>query len=225
MDLIDVSSSFQNTDMLKLSESRNTAPVFDQERPASADSYDRSRDSLILSHVDNGLFRQAFEPGCSTGVLTVELAHRCAHVYATDVSADAITQAQFRCRALSNVQLSVDRLTAAITPESYDLVVFSEIGYTFTLTELDAVAEALAHALVDGGRFIAAHWLGSSPDQILHGAEIHDRLMKILPFKQDAQVVVPHPEHTGFVLDVWNRVDHPLPQLDFGPRSRNLVDE
>ena len=41
-------------------------------------------------------FRRAFEPGCSTGVLTAELAARCDEVVALDVAAPAVERARSR---------------------------------------------------------------------------------------------------------------------------------
>jgi cyclopropane fatty-acyl-phospholipid synthase-like methyltransferase len=191
--------------------STTDASFFDQKYAQSCDpwsfacdAYELARYELILAHVDVGRFHSVLEPGCSIGVLTASLSNRCGHVRATDISAVAIAHARARCAGLANVELAVERLSADIPRDSYDLIVFSEVGYYFSVEELDAVIESLANALTSGGRIIAAHWLGESSDHLLQGGEVHERLRCRLPFVRGEQLIVTDSERAGFVLDVWN---------------------
>jgi SAM-dependent methyltransferase len=188
------------------------ASYFDQKYEAlddpwsfASDPYEQARYRAVLSHVTPGRYARAFEPGCSIGVLTAELAKRCGHVYATDISSQAVALAKLRCSTVTNVDFNAERLTDSNESERYDLIVFSEIGYYYTAQELDEVVVSLARALATGGRLIAAHWLGFSPDHILQGAYVHHRLIRALPFHRHEQLIVDDPHRVGFVLDVWDR--------------------
>lgn len=81
-----------------------------------------------------------------------------------------------------------------------ELIVFSEIGYYFSAEELSRMASRLTSRLVPGGEFLAAHWLGSSPDHMLRGDEVHEilgRSADLLPLRSE--------HHQGFRLNSWTR--------------------
>ena len=65
---------------------------FDRMYAASADPwqlqerwYEKRKFAITLALLPHPRYRHAFEPGCSVGVLTEQLAGRCDHVTATDV--------------------------------------------------------------------------------------------------------------------------------------------
>jgi hypothetical protein len=67
---------------------------------------------------------------------------------------------------------------------------------------LRRIAESLAAALEGGGELIAAHWLGSSADHVLHGDQVHGILGDA--FKESC-AWVKGARHPGFRLDTWRR--------------------
>ena len=72
-------------------------------------------------------YSTAFEPGCSIGVLTSDLAARSDVVLSMDLSALALASA--RETVPQNVQLRQGAVPADWPTESFELVLLSEVGY------------------------------------------------------------------------------------------------
>jgi protein-L-isoaspartate O-methyltransferase len=145
--------------------------------------YERTRYQTILAALIRRRYASAFEPGCSIGVLTAELAGLCDRVTATDIAPSAVARARQHCAHLRHVDIRCADL--ATHPESgpFDLIVVSEIGYYFSQYDLIRIGAALAQSLSRGGELIAAHWLGNSPDHVLHGDQVHHLLRANLPLE------------------------------------------
>jgi SAM-dependent methyltransferase len=95
-------------------------------------------------------------------------------VEAMDISATAVHRARERCAHLQNVTISHGALPENLPAGRFDLIVFSEIGYYLDTATLAELCERLAHALDPGGVFLAVHWLGTSPDHVLTGQQVHE---------------------------------------------------
>ncbi len=74
-------------------------------------------------------YENAFEIGCSIGVLTEKLAEKCEKLLAVDVSEKAIEQAKKRCRNLSNVSFEKMHFPEEFPTDEFDLILVSEVGY------------------------------------------------------------------------------------------------
>lgn len=162
------------------------------------DAYELGRYRAILASLHRSAYGTIYEPGCSIGVLTQQLAAIGECVIATDFAPSAIIQAKLRCAEHAKVQFICTDLRTFIPRQPLDLIVFSEVGYYFCEAELAALASSLTQAVLPGGEFLAAHWLGSSPDHVLHGNRVHEILrdcMKWRPVHQEF--------HEGFRLDSW----------------------
>lgn len=171
----------------------------------ATDPYERSRYDTVMEHVDPAVHRVVFEPGCSVGVLTEMLGRRCGHVIATDISPLAVQRTRERCADLPGVTARVGSMHPPVGV-AFDLAVLSEIGYYHTANQLVDAAADVADAVRSGGRVIALHWLGSSPDHVLHGDEVHCHLAAMLAgWSRVAHGVRPHPERAGFRFDVWDK--------------------
>ncbi len=141
----------------------------------------------------------AFEPGCSVGVLTAQLAVLCDQVEACDFSPTAVAKAQARCAALPNVRVRCAALTGHEPWQQFDLVVLSEIGYYFEVDAWRALVDRMAHALRSGAVVLASHWLGHSPDHVQHGDAVHAAMAHSLLRPELGE------RHEGFRLDRWVR--------------------
>ena len=117
----------------------------------TSSGYERDRYAATLRALTNRRFRRAFEPGCSIGTLTAQLAEICDRVEAIDISPTAATRAQERCKDLRNVQIQCRSLPENVPFEEFDLLVFSEIGYYFNETQLRSVATDLVRRMETGG--------------------------------------------------------------------------
>ena len=166
----------------------------------AASHYERGRYRTLVDALTRPAYASAFEPGCSVGELTAELARICGHVLATDIAPSAVESARRRCAGLGNVAIRCADVSAEVPPGPYDLVVFSEIGYYFDPPRLVSIACEIADNLSIGGEFVAAHWLGHSVDHVLHGDAVHAHLLANLPLRW-----LRGERHCGFRLDLWRR--------------------
>jgi SAM-dependent methyltransferase len=162
------------------------------------DAYELARYRTILGALRRSAYETVYEPGCSVGVLTQQLASIAGRVIATDFAPSAALQAQMRCANHPNVQIVCRDVGAFVPPAPLDLIVFSEIGYYFSPDDLSRLAAQLAQCLAPGGEFVAAHWLGDSADHVLHGDRVHEILRDSLALETLRTARYP-----GFRLDSW----------------------
>jgi len=166
----------------------------------ASSAYELARYDATLAALSRQSYQRGFEPGCSVGVLTAALALRVDHLLACDISETAVARARERCRQFDHVDIY--RGNAADIPPAgeFDLIVFSELGYYFSAPQLTDVIHGLSGRVQPGGEFVAVHWLGSSPDHVLHGDEVHDVLGRTLPWMR-----LHSARHAGFQIDSWRR--------------------
>ncbi len=170
--------------------------------------YEQKRYATILNFVPDGVFRRVFEPGCSIGELTAQLAQRCGFVTAIDIAGAAIETARQRCRPFENVDVHQGSLLDDLPPGPFDLIIFSEIGYYFTKSQLIELGSTLADRIDPWGQLLAVHWTGVSPDHLMGGDDVHDILREHLPMEHVHSESHPPGAHEGafgdgFVLDIW----------------------
>lgn len=161
--------------------------------------YEQGRYEAIVASLPGEHYRSGYEPGCSIGELTWRLAQVCDALRAVDVSETAVARTAERVRGMHGVTVGVASVDTDSTM-GHDLVVFSEIGYYFSLDELDRVLDRLVAAMVRGGDLVACNWLGHSPDHRLHGSVVHDRIAA----RTDLQPLT-EATHDGFVIGAWRR--------------------
>jgi protein-L-isoaspartate O-methyltransferase len=166
----------------------------------TASTYEQQRYNAILHALAHRRYDDAFEAGCSIGVLTARLASLCGRLHAMDISPTAAGYARQRCKHLPNVEITCGALPHLLPPGRFDLVVLSEVGYYFTQDKLRVLGTALTERLRDHGVLLAAHWLGQSEDHILSGDCVHQTLGEL------NGLVLEHEErHAGFRLARWVR--------------------
>jgi cyclopropane fatty-acyl-phospholipid synthase-like methyltransferase len=190
------------------SSDRQSEAFFEARYQASSDpwrfassTYELNRYHATLRALSRSIYRRGFEPGCSIGVLTAALAGRVEHLIACDIAESAVASAKERCRGLSNVQI-YHRDAADGPPDgSFDLIVFSELGYYFSVDQLKTMARQTTSRLEPGGEFVAVHWLGHSADHVLHGDVVHEVLTENLACEW-----IGGSRHPGFRIDSWRQV-------------------
>ena len=164
----------------------------------ASSEYELGRYEVTMQALASRRYRHAFEPGCSIGVLTERLATICDYVDAIDISSVAVQQASRRCSGLSNVKIRQGALPTDIPTGTFDLLVLSEIGYYFDTAQLKTLIGHLAERMASGSVLLAVHWLGSSPDHILSGSQVHEAISSTETLTQDLSE-----NHTAFLLDRW----------------------
>jgi trans-aconitate methyltransferase len=163
-------------------------------------AYERGRYRATMDALPRPGYGMAYEPGCSVGELTAQLAEICERVVATDIAPSAVDSARRRCAALANVDIYCADAATHAPPGPFDLIVFSEIGYYFTAPRLRLLAASMAARLCPGGDLIAVHWRGYSRDHLLHGDVVHSELRSHLPLQW-----LSAERHPGFQIDAWRR--------------------
>src|ERR1700750_3433210 len=83
--------------------------------------YELRRNQVTIQALANRRYQRAFEPGCSIGVLTEQLAMISEHVTAIDISSIAVEQATRRCSKLSNVSIKQGTLPSDVPSDIFDL--------------------------------------------------------------------------------------------------------
>jgi trans-aconitate methyltransferase len=159
--------------------SSTSVALFEEMYRADADpwkfatsEYELRRYRNILAALGNRRFHHAVEPGCSVGVLTSQLGQICDAVSAFDLSPTAVKEARQRCARFSHVTISCQSFSS-FDPRTVDLLVLSEIGYYFSKIELADILSRWSAELAPSATVLACHWLGDSPDHVLHGDAVH----------------------------------------------------
>lgn len=161
-------------------------------------AYEQQRYATTIGMI-GGRHHRCFEPGCSIGVLTEQLAARCDAVVAVDPSPSAIAAAQQRLSETTNVELHVGSVPEWWPSGSFDLIVMSELGYYWDRDGLAELVDRLGALRSPTADLVAVHWLGWSGDHLLHGSEVHDVLGEVLGPPSEEHV------HEMFIAAAWRR--------------------
>lgn len=136
--------------------------------------YERAKYAATLAALPRPHYAEAFEIGCSLGVLTAQLAPRCGHLLAVDVSEAALTQARARCAALPQVEIRLMQVPDEFPTQQFDLILVSEVGYYWSAADLARAAERLLAGLAHGGQLLLVHWTPPVHDYPLTGDDVHE---------------------------------------------------
>ena len=154
-------------------------------------------------------FANAFEIGCSIGVLTRLLAGRCDHLLAVDISEAALMRSRARCVDLSAVEFALMDVTTAFPDRRFDLVVMSEVGYYWSRPDLARVLGHIEAALRPGGRLLLVHWTPAVADYPLRGDEVHGTVLARAAAPGGALVSVSGWRRESYRLDLLERRPEP----------------
>ncbi|MFF2392326.1 class I SAM-dependent DNA methyltransferase [Nocardia sp. NPDC058114] len=134
--------------------------------------YERRKRALTTAMLPRAHYRRGFEPGCSIGVLTEELAERCDHLVSTDIAERALVAARSRLVG-APVEFRLWGLGQPWQTEIFDLIVLSEVCYYLDTTGLRDVFEQVVAHLEPGGTLLCVHWRHVVEDYPLTGDEVH----------------------------------------------------
>lgn len=141
--------------------------------------YEREKYAATLAHLPRERYRNAFEIGCSIGVLTERLAARCDALMSVDVSEKALERARSRCAHLPQVSFRRRELPREYPAESFDLTLLSEVGYYFSMPDLHLTRELIIRHLSNGGHLLLVHWTPYVHDYPLTGDAVHDAFLEV----------------------------------------------
>ncbi|MFD2718003.1 class I SAM-dependent DNA methyltransferase [Hymenobacter monticola] len=135
--------------------------------------YEREKYAATLAALPHLHYAEVFEIGCSLGVLTAQLAPRCGHLLAVDVSEAALAQARARCADLPQVEIRLMQVPNEFPDQTFNLILLSEVGYYWSPDDLARAAEKMIAALPSGGQLLLVHWTPPVHDYPLTGDDVH----------------------------------------------------
>ena len=160
--------------------------------------YEHRKRRLTMAALPDEHYHTVFEPGCSIGLLSAELAGRADCVLSMDVSAAALR------RAAETVPVNVELVRGAVPgnwpDRTFDLVVLSEVGYYLDGHDCQQLAELAVTSTRD---LMAIHWRHPVPDYPLSGDEVH-KILDIGAGTHGLSRVVRHLE-VDVRVEVWSR--------------------
>jgi len=175
--------------------------------------YEIRKRALTVASLPRPLFASGLEVGCSIGVLTSELAGRCAELIATDIAEQPLSLA--RKRLIEHRHVKVVRTDTPVAwPEgTFDLIVLSEVAYYWSPEDLEVAIEHMDASLTDDGVIVACHWRHPVEGYPERGDDVHAALRRHPRFA----VLAEHREE-DFLLDVLVR-----PPADSVARETGLL--
>ncbi|MGH3953275.1 MAG: SAM-dependent methyltransferase [Mycobacterium sp.] len=136
--------------------------------------YEQRKYAITLAMLPKPGYRHVFEPGCSVGILTEQLAARCERVTAIDLVGSALDSAHARiarCGHSDRVSFRRQSLDSDWPAEDFDLVVLSEVAYYLDAVLLRDVLDRELGRMREGTTVLAAHWRHAVAGYPLNGDE------------------------------------------------------
>lgn len=161
--------------------------------------YEQRKYDLTLAALPRPRYGRAFEPGCSIGVLTRQLATRCDELVATDPVESPLERARATVEA-SHVTFERGRVPDDWPDGSFDLIVLSELLYYLSAQERLEVRAAAVDSLAPDGHLVLVHWRHPFEVATCTGDVAHAEMR----LGDDLVAVVEHVE-TDFRLEVLTR--------------------
>ena len=122
-------------------------------------AYEAAKYQATLAALPRAKYVRALELGCSIGILTRQLALRCNHLLALDVSETALQQARLRCADLSHVSFERRDISHEFPlDQQFDLIVLSEVGYYFAEPDLRLLRHHIEAALLPQAHLLLVHF-------------------------------------------------------------------
>lgn len=132
--------------------------------------YERRKYVVSMAALPHRRYGEAFEPGCSIGVLTELLADRCDHLLSCDISPAAVEHAR---RRVPQARVERRALPNDWPDGRFDLIVLSEVLYYFDDHDLAEVTRRTVDSLKPGGVVLAVHWRHEVSDYPQSGDDVH----------------------------------------------------
>jgi predicted TPR repeat methyltransferase len=161
--------------------------------------YEKRKYGATMAALPRRRYANAFEPGCSIGVLTEMLAPRCERLLAIDIVPSAIRRTVERVKRFPHVQVERRSISEEWPEDKFDLIVLSEIAYYFEEAILRDIMTQVSASTPAGAHVVGVHWCGKT-DYPLSGLRTHEIM--------DQTKCLDRIEHfmgDEYVLDVWER--------------------
>ncbi len=135
--------------------------------------YEKRKRAITMASLPRERYASVLEVGCSTGLLTVELAARADRVLAIDIADYAVQAATARTAGLHGVTVQRGDVARGVPAGPFDLVVLSEVGYYLDAETLALRLRDLVASLAPDGELLLCHWRHEVADYPLTGGQVH----------------------------------------------------
>lgn len=165
--------------------------------------YEQRKAAVVLASLLHQRYQLAWEPGCSVGGLTAQLAGRCQRVVASDPSPRALEVARRTLTPLANVRVGQELLPRdrpPIADGAADLVVLGEFLYYLPIEDVPAVLDLAARLQPSGGHLVVVHWRPKPDDGWQSGEQVNAQVVA-----DPRWTPLVHHLDEGFVLDIGVR--------------------
>jgi len=160
--------------------------------------YEARKHAITVAMLPKARYRDAFEPGCSIGVLSDLLAPRCEHLLCCDIVPAAVQAAAERTANHANVEVQQRAVPRDWPDDQFDLIVLSEILYYFAGSDLDRVLDLAVAALRPGATLLAVHWRHPVAEYPRSGDDVH----AVLAARQELARLARHAE-PDFIAEAY----------------------
>jgi len=141
--------------------------------------YERRKFQATIDVLTRNNYANAFEIGCSIGVLTEKLAFKCTKLLAVDISSIPIENARKRLMNYPNVSFQKMIVPEEFPDGMFDLIIMSEVGYYLSMPDLEKARDLILQHLSPGGQLVLVHWTPVVHDYPLTGDQVHDFFLNI----------------------------------------------
>lgn len=161
--------------------------------------YEARKYALTVAALPRPRYARGFEPGCSIGVLTRQLAARCDALLACDLVPEVAARTGEQLRDLPHVAVHALAIPEQWPDGRFDLIVLSEVAYYLTEIGIAQLLARIDDCLEPGGHVVAVHWTGET-DYPIRGDALHEQLDRHRGWQRLA-----YHRDTSFVLSVYQR--------------------
>ncbi len=165
--------------------------------------YEAEKYAATLNALPRENYANAFEIGCSIGVLTEKLAAKCAKLLAVDVSEKALEKARARCENLPQIIFKKMSVPNEFPDAHFDLILISEVGYYLAPDDWRNLMEKSFAHLTGKGQIALVHWLPFVHDYPQTGDEVHDSFTE---FAKNKMRNLSEKCTEKYRLDVWEKL-------------------
>jgi len=124
-------------------------------------------------------FKNAFEIACAIGVITEKLAPKCDRLLSVDCSELGLVEARKRCSHLPQVRFEQMQIPQQFPTEKFDLILFSEVGFFFTMPDLLETKQKIIDALLPGGYLLMVHFRSTAAHYFIQDGEtVHNTFVE-----------------------------------------------
>jgi cyclopropane fatty-acyl-phospholipid synthase-like methyltransferase len=123
-------------------------------------AYEQDKYQKTLSALSKARYADAFEVGCSIGVLTRMLADRCDRLLAVDVASAPLVEARRRCLDVPWASFAEMAVPEEWPSRRFDLIVLSEVVYYLSRGDVLRLSDRIRASFNEGGDLLLVHWTG-----------------------------------------------------------------